>query len=199
MGVAIEVGAHNGSDSTRLANTYGEVHAFEPAPYNLKLLERLNDPRIHIVPMAVGHYNGRATFHLDELGDGGCGSLMKFAPNREELWPGREDLVSTGSIRVRVTRLDTYMKANAIDEVDFLHVDAQGADLDVLRGLGELHTHVKAGRVEAATKRETALYRGQPLLKDICDWLDQHGFGVIATERNDQWEHEVNVDFRRAG
>lgn len=196
MNVVIDVGANDGWDSVGLASQYGlPVHAFEPAPAMLEILRDM-DPRVTVVPAAVADFDGTATFHIDRHGDQGCSSLLEYAPETGPYWQGREFGVSE-CLEVPVVRLDTYLRANDIDEVEYLHVDAQGADLAVLEGLGDCAAMVKAGRVEAATIREVALYRDQPLVDDIEAWLAAHGFVVVAREANDPSGNEVNVEFAR--
>lgn len=162
----------------------------------LSVLREIRDSRLVVVPMAVSDFDGTATFYVDELGDQGCSSLLEFMPEHPR-WPGRQDLRSTGALNVPVTRLDTYLKAHDIRDVRFLHIDAQGADLAVLRGLGRLAHRVRAGQVEAATSRERALYRGQPLMPQIERWLTTHGFRITHRTKNDEWGNEMNLEFSR--
>lgn len=163
----------------------------------LSRLRAIDDPRIHVIPSAVADFDGTATFYIDENGDHGCSSLYPFVKGIEGRWPGRSDLKATGRVQVPVLRLDTFIREQGIERIDYLHIDAQGADLQVLRGLGAEAERVKAGRVEAATRRATALYRGQPLLPQIEAWLIEHGFVITGKTDNDPWGHEVNVEFRR--
>ena len=193
----IEVGAHRGDDTRRFLGSGATVHAFEPAPQLAQRLRDIGDERIIVNEMAVSDYDGRATFYLNDGGDFGCGSLFQFAEGLDRTWPGRSDLKSSSKVRVKVTRLDTYMLKHHIEDVDYLHIDAQGADLAVLRGLGELFTRVRAGKVEAATSRERALYKGQPLADDIERWFDAYDFRITERENNDQWGNEVNLSFAR--
>lgn len=193
--IAVEVGAHDGKDTKEYLERYERVYAFEPAPNMLKKLQEIDDPRLTVIPKAVANFDGSAIFYLDELGDQGCGSLYPFVPGIEKRWPDRKDLRSTGQTTVEVTRLDTFLRAEDIQQVDFLHVDAQGADLAVLRGLGRLARRVRAGVVETAAARDRALYQGQHTIPDIYRWLYTHGFRVTHEERNDQWGNELNVSF----
>jgi hypothetical protein len=145
----------------------------------------------------VSDYDGQATFYLSELSDHGCSSLYRFSDHIGETWRGRDDLRVTRTIRVDVTRLDTFMEREGIEHVHHLHIDAQGADLAVLRGLGSRYTDVDGGVLEVAARPEVTLYDGAPALHEVLDWLARHDFEVVRTD-DQSGGNEVNVTFRRA-
>lgn len=193
--IAFDVGANDGSDSHRLHSQGYKVHAFEPAPVMVhRIRERWGEPFI-IVEAAVSDYNGTADFHLAEHNDHGVSSLLPFADDLSA-WDKRGDLYYDRTISVPVIRLDTYMRAHRIKTVDYLHVDAQGADLFVLMGLGDLYDRVKAGVVEMPANPSKALYAGQPSADDAIAWLTRHGF-TIGKQRGQSSGNEVNIEFRR--
>lgn len=200
MIAVLDVGANNGADSVKLSKVYScRVHAFEPAPAMIKEIQAkiAAGEDIELVQCAVSDYDGSAVFNVDELGDHGCSSLLEFSDNLEHTWPSRDDFAVTSRVEVEVVRLDTYIERAGITDILYLHCDAQGADLQVLMGLGKFAAIVRAGVVEASTERSGALYKGQPLLADVESWLDQNGFKVVGISSNDPWRHEVNVSFER--
>jgi hypothetical protein len=67
------------------------------------------------------------------------------------------------------------------ETVDFLHVDAQGMDLEVLKGLGDRIHQVKMGEVEAIIDPKESIYLDQTSTVESCrDFLIQHGFKVAV-------------------
>ena len=50
-------------------------------------------------------------------------------------WIGGDLLQEEREILVPTTRLDTFMQDNGIASVEFLKIDAQGADFSVIRSL----------------------------------------------------------------
>lgn len=110
------------------------VHAFEPHPDNVAALRRnllLNPPgRVEVVEAAVGEAPGSATL------------LVSANPNESgwhRIGSGTEAETPTdGAIDVSVTALDAYAKANGIDHVDVLKIDAEGSELGVLEGARDL-------------------------------------------------------------
>lgn len=193
--IAFDVGANDGSDSNQLANSGYTVHAFEPAPAMVARIRELQGDRFTIVEAAVSDFNGTAEFHVAEHNDHGVSSLFPFVKDLTA-WHHRQDLYYDRTITVPVIRLDTYMRANRIKRVDYLHVDAQGADLLVLMGLGDLYDRVQAGVIEMASEPGKRLYQHQPTAAEARDWLRRHGFQV-GKGRQQSDGNEVNIEFRR--
>lgn len=127
--VVIDIGAHIGLFSVvagRLVGAPGRVFAFEPTPSTRDVLERtvqLNglEDRIEVRGEAVARASGTATFF--DTGDPGSNANSLVASTDRH----RHEL------QVGTTSLDDFVKARSID-VDFIKVDAEGNELDVLRG-----------------------------------------------------------------
>ena len=159
MKYIFDVGAHWGQDSLeRVRNDKDLIcYAFEPTP---ALAQKLREDsssiseRYRVFQQALSDFDGKADFHLVH-GDTGSSSLNEFADNLSETWPGRTDFVVSQTITVDVYRLDTWLKINSpdIEEIEHLHIDAQGDDLAVLKGLGEKISIVKSGVIEVQIGR----------------------------------------------
>jgi hypothetical protein len=148
----------------------------------------------------VSNVSGTAQFNIvsgdewsspnGESGGGGCSSLCTLGEN--------EKLKIKESIEVKVITLEKFIEAQAIKEIDFLHCDVQGRDLEVLMGLGKHANRVKRGCVEMPRCLSTRLYDSQ--LYDAADavrWLHENGFLVDTIESNDEKVNEVNISFHR--
>jgi FkbM family methyltransferase len=132
----LDVGAHHGihalvaAHELRARGLHGHVHAFEPDPRNLALLEAnlaangLAD-RVTVVASAVSDACGDADLVVadDESSGNTLSGHEVFA-----LAPGQR----THALRVRTVTLDAY--AAGLDRVDLLKIDVQGAEPSVLRG-----------------------------------------------------------------
>lgn len=138
---AVDVGANVGYYTVLLASLVGpsgRVIACEPDPVNARLLRRSiaeNQFRhVQVVEAAVTDADGRATLYLDTAWHG----VHSLA---------RENTVNPGDGRVdvRTVALDTLMTDVAAD-IDFVKIDAQGAEASILRGarrlLGQMHARV---------------------------------------------------------
>jgi FkbM family methyltransferase len=200
--ILFDVGAHHGQDSLDVTqnNPNAICYAFEPTPELAENLRRAAESRnikerYHIFEFAISDFDGEADFHM-VTGDTGSASLNEFSDNLDKTWPGRTDFVVRASKKVKVYRLDTWLSAYApeITEIDHLHIDAQGSDLAVLKGLGEKLKMVKSGVVEVPQSPEVRLYKGQHTKEDALSFLEQNNFKIskVVSQVN-----EDNLYFER--
>ena len=198
--VIFDVGANNGSSSIPLAtaNPNHLIFAFEPTPEMIKIIQTKIEglDNYVIVPKAVSDYNGTAEFNVAGNWDWGCSSLLNFSSKSQTEWPGRTDFHVTYKLNVDVIRLDTFIKENLINRIDYLHIDTQGSDLNVLKGLGEYLHIIKEGTMEAGTS-DDILYEGQNKLNDCVKFLLNNNFKIIDINKNDVFCHEVNIVFKK--
>ena len=198
--IVFDVGANNGSSSVPLAiaNPTYLVFAFEPTPEMIEVIKSkiVGLENYVIVPKAVSDYNGTAEFNVAGNWDWGCSSLLKFSKKSQTDWPGRTDFHVTYKLNVDVIRLDTFIEENGITKIDHLHIDTQGSDLNVMKGLGEYLHIVNEGKMEAGTS-DDVLYEGQNKLNDCIKFLLLNGFKVVDVNSNDVFCHEVNVVFKK--
>ena len=197
-----DVGANSGTDSLHVARARSDaiVYAFEPTP---RLIEHLKTSSAGlnnyiIVPKAVSNYHGQTTFYISGNADWGCSSICKFNDNLEQTWPGRTDFKVTDQVTVDVIKLVDFIHENNIQNIDYLHVDAQGQDLEVLMGLEDKINIVKAGVIEMPTSHNTKLYENQKYLKDdAIKFLTKNGFTIEGVHSNDGQCNEVNIFFSK--
>lgn len=200
--VFFDVGANNGDSSIHQAMNDPDVHvyAFEPTPRMADIIRdrTRNLPNYEVIQKAVSNETGRATFFIAGNYDWGCSSLCKFNDELNVTWPGRMDFNVTDTIEVDVIRLDSFVNDRNIQKIDYLHVDVQGKDMEVLQGLGEHIDKVHAGVVEVPTSHNKRLYKDQIyIIDDVVEFLKQNGFNVENIEPNDCYNNEVNVYFKR--
>ena len=177
------------------------VYAFEPEPASFQRV--LDNSRglanFHAFPLAVAETDGRRTFHVASVI--GNHSFHEFVDGVDAVWkdpyvqqiPWLPDFRKTGSVEVTTVRLDTFMAREHVPYISYLHVDAQGEDLAVLRSLGARAADVWAGVIEVCLQ---PLYKGQFTKADALGTLDALGFRVTRTER-DYFGLVENVYFAR--
>ena len=130
-GVVIDVGANIGQYTliaAQIAGPSGRIFAFEPDPVNAATLERSIrrnrfDDRVELLRVAVAAKAGKAAFVVqsDRTRSGLCAH-------------GTTDDGRMKAIHVRTLALDDFLEERGLDRLDFLKIDVEGADLDVLRG-----------------------------------------------------------------
>lgn len=126
--VVVDVGAHIGYFTllfSKLVGPKGAVYAFEPNPYSLAYLRRnvaVNNSRNVVVEdMAV--YDRDVHIQVWAKKGGNTGDVRIFPTLNGEV------------VGVDAVTLDTYF---APRNVDFIKIDAQGAEYNILKGAGSL-------------------------------------------------------------
>lgn len=126
----VDVGAHHGLYTlmaSKCVGWHGRVVAIEPSPRERTRLAkhlRLNrSSNVELIPCAAGEDQGEAELYVVERYNDGCNSLRP--PSTPE--PLRTE-------RVTVRRLDDILSELHISTVDFIKLDAEGAELSVLYG-----------------------------------------------------------------
>ncbi len=108
-----------------LVGPTGRVVSFEPHPTLFSLLEKnvsMNDLASTIMPMAVADQVGEMTLTGFDQEDGNWG-VSKLVPSSERDKP---------QFRVRTGLLETLLDDAAVDEVDLLKLDIEGAEALVI-------------------------------------------------------------------
>lgn len=129
-GVLFDVGANHGSYTRFLhrLSPRAQIHAFEPHPVTFASLQsRAAIPGVTLVPMAVSDTNGTMQLYDFAESDGSTQASLSEAS------VGLFDH-NTVSHTVETTTLDAYMARAGIDRIDFLKIDTEGFDINVLRG-----------------------------------------------------------------
>jgi FkbM family methyltransferase len=130
----VDIGAHHGLYSllaAKLVGRRGRVLAFEPSPRERRRLQRhlrLNGYRnVEIEERAVADASGEADlFVVQGFRDWGNSLRPPAVPEPTE------------RVRVRVCQLDEALAERGLRAVDFIKLDAEGAELAVLYGASEL-------------------------------------------------------------
>src|SRR5258708_8062722 len=126
----LDLGAHHGLytvlASKRVGST-GKVVAFEPSPRERKQLVRnvrINFcSNVRIEPYALGKEPARDNLYIVEGGEDGCNSLRPPAVRSQ-----------TRTVPVEVVTLDAIASELGLTKVDFVKLDVEGSELDVLKG-----------------------------------------------------------------
>jgi len=171
--VFLDVGANIGRTSVLalgLVGPTGAVHCFEPAPHYRQFLERIRqaNPRYRLLVngVAVGDLPGTARLVLSR-GNIGANSLVPgFVPAHD-----REKTIETP-----VIRLDDYLAENAIDRVALIHIDAEGYEFPVLKGLDGFLRRT-ARRPPIVCEINPWAYRSLGIgIETLLAYLREHGY-----------------------
>ena len=133
--VVLDIGAHHGFYTmlaARKVGMSGRVIAFEPSPReHQRLLRHLRMNRLTanvvVSDLALDRSKGEDTLFVVEGRDTGCNSLRP---------PVADEPIRT--MRVQKTSLDSFLDEGKILKVDFIKMDVEGAELNVMEGATEL-------------------------------------------------------------
>jgi FkbM family methyltransferase len=170
--VVVDVGASGGmSGKWSSMEVPLRYVGFEPDEDEYKKLVARADPtRETYLNMGIAGEEGNVDFHVTRMQ--ACSSLL--APNREFVAPFRhDDFEVVNTIRIAVDTLDHQLENARIPRVDFLKLDTQGSELDILRSASHTLDGVFGLDVEVEFQ---PLYRGQPLFGEVNEFLRSRGF-----------------------
>lgn len=186
--VIFDIGSCEGEDSIRYSRLFpnAKIYAFEPLPHNVEMikfqLDKYNSKNVQVLQVALADKIGEADFFVSsgqkdktvskEDWDFGnkSSSLLPPHANNKEFFPWLE---FPEKIKVLVDTLENFCAQNGVQEIDFVHLDVQGAELKVLYGGGDLINKINAIWMEV---ENTPLYEGQPLKPDVENFMQVHGF-----------------------
>ena len=172
--VIIDAGANNGSDSiemTRLYSRKAKIYAFEPLPAVFKQLQR-NIKRyknIKAYSLALSNKNGEQELHVSSGASIGSSSLLKPDTHLQD----HPDVLFIEKIKVKTVTLDEWARQNGIGSVDFLWLDLQGFELEVLKESKIVFPTVKVVHMEVSTKNT---YEGVTPYPETKLWMENNGF-----------------------
>ena len=181
--VVIEIGAFDGEDTEKYVNRNSFVYCFEPDLECYKNLKQrfYNNQNIEIFNKAIGTYNGMGKFYVSK-------NKMSSSINKPSQYSIDNKIIENiDVVDIEIIRLDTFMNQKEIESVDYLHCDAQGSDLDILKSLNDKISIIKRGQVEGS--RIKNLYQTQNIYTDIIDYLESNNFIIL---NKDEIEERIN-------
>jgi FkbM family methyltransferase len=190
----IDVGAHQGEQTFPYASVDRTllVYAFEP---NLRAASRIMGRlRNYVVlPIAVAGEDGSAELQLNAYEQ--SSSLLPPDDVGVKAWVTEQEFKVVGAVTVPTMRLDTFLNGAGIDAVDFLKVDAQGLDLEVVKSAGDRLRDVAKVQLEATTASYRQ-YAGAPDRAAIVEFMQSKGFQLVGEESQSHGQ-EANLTFVR--
>jgi len=181
------------------------VFGFEPNPYNCKCLlskrlilkevkdnhlnyEYINDDYMQLIPVALSDKNGEMDFYCMR-NDSGTSSL--YYPIDKKLGDIKE------VVKVPVFTLKNFFDVfdwNKFPIIEYIKIDAQGSDLDILKGAGE---YLKERVVYITAEPEASEYDGcsHNNVSNMRDYLEKQNFIYINKHPNANDPTFINKNF----
>ena len=120
-GNSIDVGANLGLYSFLISKYANQLHAFEPNPYPLRYLRRLNKGNTKIYPIAIGSVNKEVELFIPKNPKG-------WASNGASL--KKPDLLTGIKLNVACRTLDFF----DFKDIELIKIDVEGCEQDVIDG-----------------------------------------------------------------
>ncbi len=141
------------------------------------------------IPLALSDSIGECTLYVTKAPM--CSSL--YPPNEPYLkrFQGLPELVNLDfSVEIETTTLEAFCEEENITEIDFLKIDVQGADLNVLQGSNSLLNDILAIQIEVEF---SPLYLNQPLFADVDSFLRNHNFTLFDLYSSYRKRYSLNI------
>ncbi|WP_293335749.1 FkbM family methyltransferase [Microcoleus sp. CAWBG58] len=144
--VVFDIGANIGSWTNQVLNRYPDVqiHLFEPAPPIYQtLLQNLAEPiksgQLVLNNLAIAHQPEIREFYYYEKSSGWSTFHRRFEIEKQY------NIQSPQPFQVLTATLDDYVQTRGIKRINFLKIDTEGGELEVLRGATNL---LQKGKVD---------------------------------------------------
>jgi FkbM family methyltransferase len=167
--VIYDLGANIGIASLSLStfNPDARIYGFEPVPANFEICQQnySNLSKGKVFNCAVGFPSSTMSFEFQDSDLRGGhlamdGSLSASGPHQ--------------SVEVEVWSVADLIERKGLEPPDFLKVDVEGAEMDVLLGLGAYAKSVKCFHIET---------HSLDLRNNCVSWLEGNGFKIIQEFR----------------
>ena len=129
-------------------------------------------------PFAIGKAEEKRDFYITKEPE--CSSLLEPSPETLDGFSVVTKLELKEKISVNTLNLSQWAEEFSIQSVDFIKLDVQGAEFEILNGAEKLLEKVLCIEVEVEFLE---VYRKQPLFSDVDKWLRSKGFVLFDIKK----------------
>ena len=192
--VIFEIGGHYGEDTLRFYKYFphSKIYSFEPDPRNIQIIKKFCStiPSIQLIEKAVSNkHNENISFYQAKSKDSNIQDKYNFIGvedyNKLELSGSgassikkinHKNIETYNVIKVKTVRLDIWASDNNIDVIDFIWIDVQGAEKQVIEGLKNIIIKIRYIQLEYG---ETS-YEGGLSKKETYDMMINNNFVLVS-------------------
>jgi len=178
--VIFEAGGHYGVDTAKFSNKWPNAHiiSFEPNPNAFEKLFALSIERDNIFPypLAVANFNGPGIFYIcygtygNDPQFEGASSLLPASEGMKIHYQGPE-------VMVDCVILEDWCKANGVSKIDFMWLDLEGMELQVLESSPEILRSVSVIYTETNFQKFRI---GMTQYAALKSFLESSGFHLLS-------------------
>lgn len=170
-----EIGANMGQDAEALREGFGlspaDIWTFEPHPMLDEFIK--TNYSFHQYNYAVSNSTGKIEINVIDPSKNTNSGISSV---RKHLGVPESNFIK---IEVDAIRMDDFMIENSISSIDFLKLDVEGFNAEVLQGFGSEITKVQALHIESEHEES---WEGEALWDDMQRVLEPH-FELVYFQR----------------
>jgi len=157
----VDVGCHQGEVLRQILKLapHGKHFAFEPIPHLFRALHKEFAPAVNVMPYALAASNGNSPFHVVK-------NALAYSGIRERSYAVSDPDLE--KITVETKRLDDLIPVDL--QVDFIKIDVEGGEFDVLKGAVTLLNRCKPLVVFEFGLGASDFYNSNPA--DLFDFIN---------------------------
>lgn len=198
--VCLDVGAAAGLYTlalSRLAEAAGQVHSVEPLPFARPVWSRVLAARsagnVHHHAFALGAKPGTGVMSVP-IGRYGAVTGRSFLTGDSHDLGSNAEFAKHMSVEVAVSTLDCLVTEAGLNSLNFVKIDTEGAELQVLRGGEQAIGAYKPAILVEIEARHLARYECGP--DDIVAWLTHRGYTMYTWQAGWRPASCVSADTR---
>jgi len=176
--IIIDVGAYDGAPYLQEAikNPALQVFAFEPNLEMATIIARSAPANYKLFPVAVLEKNGIQEYYSNISPS--TNSILPFNLDNVPKWDLASQLKTVKKSYVPSIRLDTFVTDMNLISVDYLKIDAQGADLQVIKSAGNKLNVFKTIQIEVC---DIEIYTKGNLIDETMVFMTNNKFVLKNT------------------
>lgn len=188
--IVFDVGANEGQTIRRMSRIFQnpKIYAFEPIPELVKKLHKnfsdeVSSGNLILVNAACGNVDSQSNFYVNAVS--GHSSLLRLRPNSEWLKrrSGEKHLkpeeYTKEIIKVDVITLDEFTNMSGVEHINFLKLDTQGSELDILNGAKNLLSKGKIDLIQTELIHN-AIYESSSKFEEIQSIFTSADYRLVA-------------------
>lgn len=174
--IILEAGACDGRDTLQMASLWpqSQIHSFEPIPelYKAAQSKLTGKKNVNFYPFALSERTGSVQFHVSSGTSNGSSSILSPLKHLEV----HPEVKFNSTVEVMAYNIDDWATLNGIMSIDFMWLDMQGAEYNVLRASPRILSTTKVIFTEVSL---IETYKDVILYPQYKQWLEGHGFSVV--------------------
>lgn len=189
--VIFDVGANQGSYAKLLLMAFpkAKLQCFEPNPQTFELLSKNIGNAATLFQIGFGKQEGMLELYFDSRD-----KTSVMATSNPEILKDISKVASTEKVKINVDTIDHFCEEQKIDRIDFLKIDTEGFELDILRGAKKMLEEKRVDIIQFEFNETGTVQR--IFLKDFYHYLSGFEFYRLSRKgmiplHNWQPAHEI--------